>query len=468
MSRLVLVLVLFSVVIVRGSVCSECYWNSKCSYELFATATPYDNIRGDLRDHAQDNDCKVISLWSLHRHGNRNPGVDVTRDVKELQHKIKLLLDVPDNRRSNNCYQDMDDLMKWRWNTTLENSTSYLTGVGYEELYQLGRRILMRYHDFVKSVDNAYFRATNSQRTEVSLAAYVRGLSDGDDTLNFTTAIDAPLQRDDVIRPYETCARYQDEVKNGQKVTEELAAYDTSAEFLAIRDRVQAKMFVDYKISSREVFTLYELCRFERSWDPKLRSPWCSFFTDQDLVVLEYRDDIRHYYRNGYGSQINLDLGAQAMKNLYETFVAASKSEQTTMVSYFTHDTMLEMVYCALGLFRDREPLKGSTRKANRLWRSTEFTAFASNFIAVLYRCSKSDEEELRVQFLINEKPTALCPEDGCAWQQFLNTFQVFSTAKLDFCGTNESGASHLSGRSDMKMNLASSLMILVMITSIL
>ncbi|XP_039753674.1 multiple inositol polyphosphate phosphatase 1-like isoform X2 [Pararge aegeria] len=426
---------LLSLVSIGSTFCKECYWNRKCQYDYFSTVTPYDSVRGDLRDQPKDDGCEVISVWSIHRHGNRNPGPDVTRNIRELQYKIKQLLDSehsPASRRSNNCSQDMYDLMNWSWNSTMDNSAEYLTGIGYEELFDLGRRLYYGHDEFLKSVDKVYFKATNEQRTITSLAAFVRGMSVAQG--NFSSGIDPPSEIDYLLRPYKNCERYTEEVKNGPKLADELAAYDSSAEFLAIRDRVQSKMFVDYQMTSTDVNTLYELCRFERSWSEKLRSPWCSFFTDQDLIVLEYRDDVRHFYRNGYASEINVKLGGLPLKDLYENFVNATEGDKKTLVSYFTHDTMMEMVYCALGLYKDPEPPRGFTRDANRLWRTTQFSAFASNLMAILTRCVESGVQTFRVQILINEKTTPLCPEEGCTWQQFLENFQGYSKANLDVC----------------------------------
>ncbi|XP_045773218.1 multiple inositol polyphosphate phosphatase 1-like [Maniola jurtina] len=480
---LFLLLGLFSIV-----VCSKnfpCYWNDKCMYDMFGTATPYDSVRGDLRDQVEDDGCEVLSIWSLHRHGNRNPGADVTRNISALQAKIKHLLHDPTVhlRHHNNCAQDTDDLMNWRWNSTLDSSASYLTGTGYEELYDLGRRIEIQYQNFLKSVEKVHFRATNQQRTVTSLKAFVHGMTAGTPSLaNLSMGIHPPLDRDDVLRPYENCQRYQDEVLHGQLLTDELAAYDTSPEFLAIRDELQSKLPVDYQLTHTEVFTLYELCRFDRSWSEKLRSPWCSFFSIRHLLVLEYRDDVRHYYRNGYGSWVNSYLGALPLKDLYENFVNAIEGKKT-LVSYFTHDTMLDMVFCALGLYKDPKPLQGSagikwikkeenddsqdTDPMSRMWRTSEFAPFASNFIAVLSRCDESGKQTHRVRLFINEKPTPLCPEEGCTWQQFLDIFQVFSEADLDFCAKEwaESGAgtaAFLTGRSNTKIGMATILFVLI------
>lgn len=74
------------------------------------------------------------------------------------------------------------------------------------------------------------------------------------------------------------------------------------------------------------------------------------------------------------------------MKDLYENFEAVVNGNGKNVVSYFTHDTMLEMVFCAMGIFKDDYIIEGATRNINRLWRTSFISSFSVNFIAVLNR----------------------------------------------------------------------------------
>ncbi|XP_030030453.1 multiple inositol polyphosphate phosphatase 1 isoform X2 [Manduca sexta] len=338
-----------------------------------------------------------------------------------------------DAGRGQMCAQDIDELRRWNWNDTMDVSQSFLTGTGYEELYDIAKRIRQKYPHLLEGSDqDYYFRPTNEQRTITSAMAFVHGLTDG---TNLTLQADKERKKDEVIRPYENCDRYQEDVKNGQALEDEIAAYHRTAEYVAVQNAVQQRLGITTQLSTEDVYSLYELCRFYRSWTENLRSPWCAAFTEQDLVVLEYRDDVRHYHRNGYGSWVNVNLGAAPLRDLYKTFEAVVENQSSRkVVSYFTHDTMLEMVFCAMGIFKDATPLRGATRDVNRLWRTSYIGAFSVNIIAVLNRCGATGPQSYRVQIFINEKPTELCPLEGCSWQEFMNKFQPFLTSTLDFC----------------------------------
>ncbi|CAH0398511.1 unnamed protein product [Chilo suppressalis] len=411
--------------------CNNCYWNDGSSYQLFSSKTPYDTVRGDIRDYPVPENCSAVTVWLLNRHGNRNPGDDDTDAMKVIAGLKDEIVDSFNAGKSKLCAQDVDDFKRWKWNETMEVSQSYLTGTGYEELYNIGRRIKERYPHLLKgSQDDFYFRTTNEQRTVTSSMAFVHGLTENS---NLSLVVDGPWPRDDVIRPYENCDRYQKEVKYSQESSDQLDAYYKSPEYVAVQNNVQNRLGIPTQLSADDIYTFYDLCRYYRSWDPQLRSPWCSVFTKEDLVVLEYKDDVRHYYRNGYGSWISVSLGGPAVKDLYESMEASIQGNGKNLIAYFSHDTMIEMTACAMGLFKDNE-LFGATRNPERLWRSSVVGAFAANIMAVLNRCETSGQQSYKVQLFLNEKPIDLCPLEGCEWKDFREKFQSFSTANLDFC----------------------------------
>lgn len=413
-------------------VSQSCHWNDGCSYQLFSSKTPYDTIRGDIRDYPIPQSCQAISVWTLNRHGNRNPGGSVTSDIKLIAGLKDEIVHSYYAGTSQLCAQDIENFRKWSWNDTIDVSPSFLTGTGYEELYAIATRIREKYPKLLEgSEDDFYFRTTNEQRTITSAKAFVHGLTEN---TNLNLSADGPWPRDDVIRAYENCDRYQQEVKDGQELEDQVNAYYRTSEFVNVQNNVQNRLGIATPLSPDYIYSFYEICRFHRSWQPDHRSPWCAVFTDEDLVVLEYRDDLWHYYRNGYGSLVNVDLGGPVVKDLYERMEASVQERGKKVIAYFTHDTMIEMALCAMGLFKDDYVLQGDERNVSRLWRTSQIGAFSANIMAVLSSCGESTNPSYRVQLFVNEKPTGLCPSEGCDWQDFRDIFQRFVTANLDFC----------------------------------
>ncbi|XP_047029846.1 multiple inositol polyphosphate phosphatase 1-like [Helicoverpa zea] len=423
-----LLLVVLTVVNVKA-----CYWNSQCTYQLFGSKTPYDTVRGDIRDHPLPAHCQAVSIWTLNRHGNRNPGTSVTVGMKEVADLRDEIINSYLSGTSQLCAQDIEDFRKFNWNSTLETTQSYLTGVGYEELYDIAKRIREKYpHLLYGSADKFYLRPTNEQRTITSCAAFAHGFTDGK---NLNLTIDEPRTRDDVIRPYENCDRYQQDVKAGPTLAYQLDSYFISPEYIAIQNAVQYRLGLSTKLNASSIFSMYEMCRFLRSWTKTLKSPWCAPFTEQDLITLEYYDDIRHYYRNGYGSWVNENLGRLPLKDLYDNFLDVVQGKGRKLNAYFTHDTMMEMVFCALGLYKEDPPIQALLMDPERVWRTSYIGAFSGNLMAVLNSCLESGtQHSYKVQLFINEKPTPICPLTGCTWEEFQEKFKPFTNANLDFC----------------------------------
>ncbi|CAF4907770.1 unnamed protein product [Pieris macdunnoughi] len=421
----------------------SCYWRAECQETLFATRTPYDAVRGDIRDWPLLAGCEAISMWALVRHGNRNPGDKETINMRELEARIKdEIIEHFDYEMGSSqlCAQDIENFRKWKWNATMETSQKYLTGVGYEEIYELGSRIRQKYPQLLESQFDVYVRPTYKQRTVTSAMAFVQAFNEGKE-LNLTA--DEPREQDDVLRPYDNCPQYKDEVKNGQLLSDQLEAFFKTTEYLQVQKSVTERLGLSQTLSVEEIFTLYELCRFYRTWSPDHKSPWCAAFSSSDLLVLEYRDDVRHYYKNAYGFPINAKLGHPVLKNLYESLELAKRGEGKSIVAYFAHDTLLGMVYSALGLYKDGETITAQHRNPNRHWRTSHLAPFSANIMAFLNRCN---DGSYKVQIFNNEKPTILCPLEGCTWDQFASIFQTFFDANLDFCKLKELGIPNVPG----------------------
>ena len=59
---------------------------------------------------------------------------------------------------------------------------------------------------------------------------------------------------------------------------------------------------------------LYETCSFE--YQVYGDSPWCAIFTEDDLRILEYGEDIEYYWVDGYGDKINYEQTCDLLKDI--------------------------------------------------------------------------------------------------------------------------------------------------------
>lgn len=163
-----------------------------------------------------------------------------------------------------------------------------------------------------------------------------------------------------------------------------LYRYYTKCFIFQSKDRIQRRLGIDYPLTDVNITALYDLCRYTSSGLENKFSPWCALFTTEDLKVLEYIADLRHYYRSGYGTPMNELLGRITLADLLKSFQVAKSGNGKKIISYVTHATMMDMVYTALNLFKDDAPLTGAQRNPNRKWRSSKLAVFSSNLMAVL------------------------------------------------------------------------------------
>ena len=154
-----------------------------------------------------------------------------------------------------------------------------------------------------------------------------------------------------------------------------------------MKERIERKLGLNFTLLNDDITAMYDLCRYSWHGITNTPSPWCAVFSAEDLKVLEYIDDLRHYYRNSYGiSQFSKLFGQIPLADLLRTFKQVKHGNGKKIVSYVTHATMMDMILVVLNLYKDAKPLMGAYRDLNRRWRTSFISSFSSNLIAALYR----------------------------------------------------------------------------------
>ncbi|XP_032511473.1 multiple inositol polyphosphate phosphatase 1-like isoform X2 [Danaus plexippus] len=407
-----------------------CYWNTGCPYKYLSTETPYNSVRGDIRDSiVRLRGCEPVSIWGIYRHGKREPGAKFAESMKQALPIRNYITTSYKKGRSSLCAQDVENLQNWQLNQNTLNGKSDLTEEGRQEMLGLSKRLKEVFPDLLSELRNGdySFRSASGSWIEKSIQHFVKGL--GDDL-----TIEKVKAGADVMAPYATCGSYQKDVQRNPNIYVEAAKYMQNSEYLATKDRIQRRTGIDYMLTDDNITALYDLCRYTWSAVDNKFSPWCAVFTKDDLEVLEYIQDLKHYYRNGYGTSVNELFGRVPLANLLESFESAKKGHGKKIVTYVTHATMLDQIYTALGLFKDSAKLNGLNRDRERKWRSSKISVFSANLIAVLNRCT-DNSEDYNVVFYLNEEPMrSICEEGVCSWREFENKLRPFINTTIDFC----------------------------------
>lgn len=239
----------------------------------------------------------------------------------------------------------------------------------------------------------------------------------------------------------------------------ELTAYNVvqkftkGPEFQRMRENVSQRLGFEKVLSAATILVIFDVCRYEKAWAPSQVSAWCAVFSDEDLKILEYRDDLSYYFYTGHGRVINGRVGCVAISDMYNHFrnhEYGNHTQDPKALFYFGHSVSLLSFLTGMGLAKGPILLTPQNfhRMNNRQWRTSLVNPFASNFISILYKCNDT-ASPLKVRFFLEENPVPYedCPDGVCDWEYIkLRLGSAVKYCNLDFCfPERDSGSSALS-----------------------
>lgn len=74
------------------------------------------------------------------------------------------------------------------------------------------------------------------------------------------------------------------------------------------------------ELNFEDALLMFDLCRYEQSRTPEKISVWCAAFSDEDLQVMEYYEELKYWHKDGYFYEINTQFACPLMENLVTTF----------------------------------------------------------------------------------------------------------------------------------------------------
>lgn len=119
-------------------------------------------------------------------------------------------------------------------------------------------------------------------------------------------------------------------------------------------------------------------------------SPWCLAFNQDQLRLIEYAEDLKFFYKYGYGNELNRKVGCPPARDLYEKFerTVNGNSNGNKVTVFFTHSATIQTFLTAMGIAQDNMPLTSQNyfEQHGRKWRTSIIDPFASNLAAILYQ----------------------------------------------------------------------------------
>ncbi|XP_053670088.1 multiple inositol polyphosphate phosphatase 1 [Anopheles nili] len=379
-------------------------------FRRLGTKTPYRHVQNkDVRNIATVDGCNVSKIWGLFRHGTRNP----SKSIIEHMHTtlVELQRDILENGRL--CREQLNIFERWKPQIKLEDA-KLLVREGADELYNLGDRIRKRFAQLMpESYDETIFRFkyTKTERAEYSARNFTRGLFGRDELIEYPEA----LGRDPVLRFYKGCDKWKKTVKENPYSYREVDRFGGSKEMRSVIERLSKR--IGTFVSPEEARAVYQTCAFETAWNERYISPWCLLFDKESITTMEYNEDLKYYWIDGYGYALTYQQACSAFTDLFASFDNVQSSQFTF---YFTHSGTLLKSMAFLNLYKDDEPLTANYNRHKRRWRVSHIDAFGSNLYFALYKCPNQTQS---IALYHQERLTHIpgCPEGAlfCNYDHF-------------------------------------------------
>lgn len=190
---------------------------------------------------------------------------------------------------------------------------------------------------------------------------------------------------DYLIRPYDYCSDYKKHEKDAKKSKDsEYVKFIESEFYKKALSEISNRLGFKYTLSAKQVDDIWDMCRYDQAWELERESSWCVSFTPEHVKVLEYAEDLKYYYKAGYGYDLNEKLMCSTVQDLLQ-FIQRNDSRK--VFAYFGHASGIQLLVTALGFGRDRQTLRADNyfEMSNRKWRTSVLSPFASNLAVVSY-----------------------------------------------------------------------------------
>uniref|UniRef100_A0A3Q3SVF1 Multiple inositol polyphosphate phosphatase 1 n=1 Tax=Mastacembelus armatus TaxID=205130 RepID=A0A3Q3SVF1_9TELE len=380
------------------------YFNTKGRYE---EVNPYlrEDILAVNRSILQppSPQCQEIHLIAIIRHGTRYP---TTKNIKDMQQLYNIVM----HNASGEASFLREIQTQWAmWYT--EDMDGRLVQKGVNELKHLAVRLSKLFPSLVSEENlrggRVKFITSSKHRCVNSTLSFKAGLTElwAIKDQEFDHAVN-----DALMRFFDNCAKFVNEVENNSSSLMELDKFKEGPEMRRVQEKIADRLRIQYNnITDDMAEAALYLCAYEFAIKT-VNSPWCRLFDEVDAQVMEYANDLKQFWKRGYGYDINSKSSCILFHDVFSRLDKAAidnrSGQQVTeaVTVQVGHAETLLPLLTLLGFFKDSEALKSTNyaTQTQRSFRTSHMLPYAANLLLVLYDCGAGD---LRLQPLLNEKP---------------------------------------------------------------
>ncbi|KAF1830149.1 phosphoglycerate mutase-like protein [Decorospora gaudefroyi] len=317
--------------------------------------------------------CKVDLAAFFSRHGSRYPDTGAYNEWFSLYSRLQ-------GAGNFTVTSEKLEFLK-TWKPVLsypERQIANISPTGWKELYAMGTEWRLRYPDLYEynspfTMWANFYKA--APRVRDSARLFAQGFV-GPNATELTTiyALNStdPASWGNSLATSDLCKAYHD--TGGSPYTNTWA----SMYLPPITNRLNARI-QGFNFTQSEISIIPYLCGFETQITGR-RSPFCNIFTADEILQYEYAQDLRYWYGNGPGTDIEKYQMLPIVEMVAQRFIDGPEATYKTgngtfvppkIMAAFSNDGQINQIAAMLGVFDNQQSLPGNKLPPNRLFRSS-------------------------------------------------------------------------------------------------
>lgn len=396
--------------------------------------------------------CKVELAAFFSRHGSRYPDPGAYNEWTDLYGRIQAA--------SNLTVADKSLSFLKTWKPVLSDPSSQisqLSPTGYKELTEMGATWRLRYSDLYEynipfTMWANYYKSGPRVRDSARLFAH-GFLGPNATELGTIYALNSsdPTSWMNSLATSDLCKTYKDE--GGSPYID----IWNSIYLPPIRSRLNAKIRGGFNFTQWDVSIIPYLCGFETQITGR-RSPFCDIYTEEEVRQYEYAQDLRYWYGNGLGSDIEKYNMLPVVEGLVQRFVdgpnATYKTGNSTflppkIIASFTNDGQINQIVAAIGIFDNEPQLPANRTLPHRKFRASRIVPMRGTVAFERLSCpapsnrgatvNSTSEAYMRIRLNEVVYPIVNCtsgPGSSCLLSQYQSIIKNKIAAVGDFTKT--------------------------------
>nr|XP_035979316.1 multiple inositol polyphosphate phosphatase 1 isoform X3 [Halichoerus grypus] len=311
----------------------------------FGTKTRYEDANPGLLPDPEaprrdpellEDTCTPVQLVALIRHGTRYPTAKQIRKLRQL-HGLLQARRSGDGRAGPAGGRDLGAaLADWPLGYA-DWMDGQLVEKGRQDMRQLALRLASLFPALFSFENYGRLQLVTSSKHRCvdSGAAFLQGLWQHyhpglppPDVADMECG--PPRINDKLMRFFDHCEKFLTEVEKNATALYHVEAFKTGPEMQNILKKVAATLQVPVNNLNAD---LIQVAFFTCSFDLAIKgvkSPWCDVFDIDDAKVLEYLNDLKQYWKRGYGYTINSRSSCTLFQDIFQHLDKAIEQKQRT------------------------------------------------------------------------------------------------------------------------------------------